>query len=670
MAAPKKPGSNQNTNTTAPQQGQNAFASTLAQAQAQPQTQQGPAQTQAQPQQGPAQGSSRQPRQGSMMDINSIMRRPMSRQSTGEVVAKFQQSLQALMDENYKEGFEREFKLIVLDNNVVNVGPLSSLLLCYNTIHNNRHVVAVHTMLIEASGPRLEPKVEQFSPTKTVTIDTVPGDVFISTSYFNKTREHVKQVYGRDMDVLDAGAVVLPRELESTNFMLLRQVLFNATNACFTTTQFHFDDGDFFSVDLINTKSEMLKSRLSFGENDVERSETNTGLPIRRDVNVTLSGSLINQHDDGFQQTRSIASVDGYVDLVFSPPQAPVQQMGYHPQAPMAGQEYYYPRLVITKMDTQIDANSIELQLLSLAQTTILSRQMNWAGCFRPRDHVKGTDLRDIGAIGYEVPLSGDVNAKPAAVDTKAASFGDAELYQLITQTIRDKLLYSLDIDECGDLGWLQQIFLTAADKFVPEDYNEVIAAADRLTNNMFSQFFFNNQDDTSIAWFDNNRIHLGYYKDEHGEMRDIRDIDYLAMLNLSGKDNLDVVAKWGDTFDNIDVPMEIRLADRAEMIRGILGDNVKFKAYARRITFNPHFIVSLNEACHAAGLIVRPENMIQEFTGGVVRGNFNVDRMGLSGSVANSQALFNNVSNSSFNNRGQSSMASFRGNFSRNRPV
>lgn len=608
---------------------------------------------QGQPQSGGQQAPPR--RRGSLMDINSMMSRPMSRQSTGEVVLRYQQVLKELMEANLKGSAAQEFELLVLDNNVANVGPLSSLLVCYHEQHNGRHYVAVYTLLVEGSAERLEPKTINMG-NRSIAIDTVAGDVF-NGHLWGKIAEHVQQTRGRQMEVLDAGAMVLPRELSHEDDMHMRMVLFNASQACFTVMERLVGGGEEpFTVELVNTSAEQLSARLSYsagGDEESGQAETATGLPVRSDVRITLTGSLQQQYAEGFAQTRPLATVDGYVDLVYSPPQ---------PAAPgqMPQTQHYYPRMVMTKMDTAVDAITMELQLLALAQSTLLSRQMAWAGCFRPRPNVKGLDIHDIGAVGYEIPLTGDTNAKREKVDTKSASFGINELYQLITMSVHDVLLYSMDIEEVGELSWIHQAFIAAANGD-PEAESIILEAANTLTSGKFAMTYQPQQGER-IAYDDQNRIHLGYYKGENGELRDIRDVDYLALLNVSGKDNPEAVIRWGETFDNRDIPLEIRLADRAELIRGMLGDNVKFKGYARRITFNPNFLISLNAACAAAGLVIRPNNLIHEFQGGTMRGNMNAGQYGVSGQAVS--GLFNY--STGYGNQHQGGLANFQGHFNR----
>ena len=591
---------------------------------------QGPNQgPQAAPHQGPAPGASaadsgahQQPGAGqrqqrrSVMDLNSMMRRPVSRRSTGEVVQRFRDSLEKSVEKNMDRNQSSAFRLEVLDNNTNNV-PLSSILVCYHQRINGHDKVAVYTLLVEDSGPRLSPQTINLGG-KNVEIDTVAGDVF-NGYLWGIIVDHINGVFGKDMEVMDGGAMVLPSELDPEDDEHIRRVLFNATSAVVTVmeSELNVDPQGIFSVSWINNPGDSLVARLDYNPSQPESA---TGEPIRSDLRVTLQGSVSSaQPVTGFEQVRDISTVDGFVDLVYTPPQSRQQ-----PGQP-APTQHYHPRFVITRADSQVDAVTMELQLLALSTTTLLSRNLAWAGVFRPRHGVKGVDTRDIGAIGFEVPFAGD---KPKRIDTKANDFDINKLYQLVSMAVNDSLMYSMDVEEVGELSWIHQAFIAAANG--NQDANQLILdSANNLTEGWFAQIFQGG----GVAVDDQVRVHTGYYIDEDGRQRDLREIDYLAMLNMVGESSPELVAKWGETFDNVNIPLEVRLEERANILKGILGQSMHVKGYARRITFNPAFLMALNEASAKAGLVVRPHNLIQEFMGTGMRGNMSAAQFGLSSS-------------------------------------
>lgn len=537
-----------------------------------------------------------------IMDVNMSLRRPMSRNSSGEQVIRFQDAFRKCMVDNMGGNYEDSFKLLVLDQNINNV-PLSSLLVCFHERSGAQDHVVVFSLIIEATN-RLTNRHINING-QNVEIDTVAGDIYNDTLW-ERVQHVVTESYGfANMNVYDAGAMVLPQELDAEDNLHIRHILFSASQACYTVMENQLGGKeDPFNVGFVGNNDQLV-ARLDYNP---QQAESATGLPIRSALNISLEGATAGQTNVYFDQVRQLTSVDCFVDLVYTPP----QQVGYG-QQPVT--QHYTPRVVMTRVDTDIDAITMELNLLALSTSTLVSRNHAWAGVYRPRHAVKGIDLQDIGAIGYEISMGQDGEKKK--VDTKAESFNGQALHQMLGMFVHERPVLSMDIEEVGELSWIHTAFIAAANGN-QEATQLIIDAANNLTNGNFQHLY----DGAPIAIDDQNRVHLGYYFDETNTKRDLRDIDYLAMLNLMGKDDPSLVMDWEATFNQVDVPLELRLEKRFNLIKGAIGGSVHLKGYARRITFNPNFLESLNQACAMAGLSIRPNNMLQDMGGQVQRGN------------------------------------------------
>lgn len=548
-------------------------------------------------------------RENGLASLTSRLSRPMQRSAASEGVMKLRNAFQGIIDEEIAPK-DAGFRLIVLDG-ANSMLALSSILVCYSVAGRGQEHVAVHTLLVESSG-RLVNRTLNVAG-QNIEIVTVAGDV-ADANMWAKVSQAVTEGYGRAVNVHDAGASVIPSELDVADQFHVRQVLFSAVQANYSTMVNHgVLEEDAFSANWVS-QSDVLSARLDFYP---EQPQTAAGLPTRSDVLVTLQGVIAGQQ--GQSQTEralDITRVDGFIDLVYSPPAG---QMGFQPygmpQQPVQTQ-HYVPRFVMTQVSSEISAITMELQLLAMSTSTLLVNGAGgiapWMNSFKPRYNAGQLDLRDLGAVGYEVNLTGDANAKPDRIDTKADSFNQQSLYQLIYAALHPKLMFSMDVEEVSDMSWINLAFIAAATG--DRDATKVIIdAADRLTLNNFSRLFPAGE---VIAQDDNNRVHLGYYIDQAGNKRDLRDIDYLAMLNWVGSKDMSAVKQWSETFDRRDIPMEIRLERRQKMLEHLLGSSLHIKGYARRITFNPNFIMALNAACDAAGLKIRPGNIVQDFSG------------------------------------------------------
>lgn len=529
----------------------------------------------------------------SVVGLNSVFRRPLGRSAAAEAVQRYNSAFKEILKE--ETGDDTGIRLLVLDSNTHHT-PLSALIVCLSAEEAGRHVVAAHTLIVESSAGRLNSRTLPMGNGHTVELITTPGDCY-DRNMLSRVHEVVMQSYGRGVDFVDAGANVIPSELSAEDHTHVRSILFHATTALATVVDNFLGTEKPFTADEIGQR-DLLSARLDYNALNVE---TAAGLPKRCDVTVTLQGLVQNNAPGAFEQQQDITHMGGFVDLVYSQPQPAAYG---HPPQP----QQYYPRLVLTDATTSVDMITMELLLTGLSTTTLLSQSMAWANAFRPRFNADD-DIHDIGAIGYEMNLSGQPDAVPARIDTKSESFGQQGFYELMTAAVHPQLIYSMDVEETGDLSWIHNAFLAAASGD-PAATQLIVDSANALTKGAFGRLY----DGSGIARDDNNRIHIGYYTDKHGNKRDIRDIDYLAVLNLLGENGKSDIEKWSETFDRSDIPVEIRLERRAKMLQGLLGDSMVIKGYARRLTFNPVFIQALQAACGDAGIVVRPTNLVHDY--------------------------------------------------------
>ena len=554
-------------------------------------------------------------------DLNALLRRPMARKQSGEAVKALVAAITKTLDASLNEEVRGDFKVFTMDNNT-NMIALSVILLTLSTNHNGQQYTAVYTYIVEGSGSRLAPRTYQIG-NQSVEIDTVAGDV-ANAALWAKIEQFLIESSGTKSNLIFAGNLVLPTELSADDQPRIHNVTYVAVQALHTVTETTvLGNSEALSVSMIDPNAS-LTAILDYNPPAVE---TATGLPVRSNLSVTLRSILNNQGANlGYhEQARDITVTDGFVDLVFSPPAPPAY--GQQPTT-----QTYYARRVITRLDSEVNAMTPELALLALGTDMVVNRDIAWGGQFLPRYTAPNfLDMRDIGAIGYETNFAGAPNPVFDRIDTKANDFGKAELQALIKLAVHQNALFSMDIDETGELSWLHTTFLAAANGN-PEAIRSIIEAADRLTDGAFSRTGFNG----AITHDDNNRVHLGYYTGQDGQLHDLRDIDYLAVLNLQGADDMDTVINWQRTYDDLSVPLEMRLESRAKILKAILADaKPQFKGYARRVTFMPEFLAALQIALHNAGLTVRPTNMIMDYTGAVGRGNYNPGSFALAGGQA-----------------------------------
>lgn len=569
----------------------------------------------------------------SVLDINANHRRPVPRTMSGEDVQTIVNGLKDRASKILTEQQKKEFNILVLDNNQTKV-TFSSILVCYLEQFQGKNHIAVYSLLVESSAAPLDPNSVNLGGT-TVEVDIVPGDIYLNKSYWSVLEQYVLNSYGLEAVIHDAGCVVIAAEAEINTEARFNRLLHNSTQACYTIMDNQLGGNEEpFTLGEVGANDQMI-ARVEFTR---QHGEDIVGMPVREDIIVTMSAQTQADSQFSLQQTRALTRVTGYVDLMYQPAQAGFQPQQnafgmFGNQQQMLATQMYQPRMVLTSVDTLTDAVSMELQLLALSTAMGLNRNMLWSGTYRSnKGKVTDVDLKDLGATGYEVNLTGDPNAKPDALPTRSADFGDNEMRQLINMLIAPKLIYSLDIAEAGELSWIHQTYIAAANG--DNDARlAILQAANNLTMGHFQQLF-----DASkpVCYDDQDRIHLGYYLDREGNRRDLREIDYLAILNLAGKTNPKLVEAWEETHRNTQVALEIRLAQRKEILRQLLASEIHVKGFARRVSFDNGFLEALSEAIVRSGLNVRPAKGLDDNANLVQRGGYDLGHLVASGNIGN----------------------------------
>ncbi|MBE0438163.1 MAG: hypothetical protein IBX57_00150 [Gammaproteobacteria bacterium] len=538
-----------------------------------------------------------------LSEINSVLRRPISRSSGSEVVNRFAESFKQLLGTD-----NVDYQIHTMDNNNVVIGPMSLILVTMNVTSGGKKYVMTYTLIVEGSGDRLAPRlipIDQNGVRRQIEIVTTPSELY-SASMVAKIEAYLKGKLGtNDVVIVDAGLSVIPSEVDSEDLEKARLVLFNATGALMSTVENIFPEYKMaFNIGMVQNGQEKLTTRV-----DYHRSQKADyyGMPVRSDISLQLSASINDQSNDiEHQQNRNILEVSGFVDLLYAP--APKQNPNPYYQG-QVDTTIYQPRFIITRSDTMIDANTMELQLLGLAQAQVIAHRQ-WAWTFSPNHAAKGIDITDIGAVGYEdETLITDKGRQ--RIDTKAKAFGPAEFQALIGAYLKPDLVYSMDIQEGGDLSWLLDVLTAAASGDHPA-YEHIVEAADNLTGGLFSQELTHISGAGQFLHPKVDRVPMGYYMTD-GVMRDIRDVDYLAVLNMFGKSDIDTVVKWSEASNNPNIPMEIRLEEQMKIIEAVTGRPV-IKAYAQRVTFGATFLSALVNSCTKAGLMINLSNPAGDF--------------------------------------------------------
>lgn len=500
-----------------------------------------------------------------------------------------------------RDGAYGKPQFITLESAVIGL-PVDGLAIVMYARKEGRSIPLLFTLLMESAEP-LERRAFNMG-NYSISVTSVTGDVF-NDGVAAAINSHVANVLNTKETILSAGVNVVPKSLDlkdPENEKHVRNLLFFALGALNTAYDVRFGKPRFLSLvkPLGDNKFEKIVQTLHAQAIWGGRSlETAAGQPIRSDVVLQTTVRAGLKATAGLTQnvaTRPVTALAAYVDLVYAPPRVDNNgQQTYHSYGiPQNAKVVWYPRMVITRNRPMGRVINVGEMLLSLATATVLGTNYNWINAFQPKRGVD--DIHDIGALGFEHEF---VPGQRAKIDTQDKSFN---LPDFLNHTVEDNLLYSMDIEEAGDLTWMETALLscTRNDEEGQAAREYIIKAADSLTGGAFSKRF---KSGAKIVANEVVRIHLGHYQDGD-EVVDLRNIDHLACLNLTGKNGTATTQKWANSLVNYRGNEAISLDDR-EKILGELVPNAVITGYANRITFNAHFLFALADAIADAGTTI-----------------------------------------------------------------
>lgn len=530
----------------------------------------------------------------SFRNLGSMMASPMSKAPGSEVLTKMEKAFAAVAEESADPGCEYTF--IPLDMNTTTNLSASALIVAVRVKNALDLGVGYHSLIVEAASEAIQPKYESING-QNVEVTRVIGDAY-DVTMIKAIAEAVQRKFPQSI-IRNADAEYVPREFNLQDQGAVRGLLANAIIASYT--EIATKDTNFIDINLrLAAKDSTLVARTTF--NNPEHHDA-VGLPVRSDIVIDFSAAPPGNTPQGgtnVERTQALAQVRGFPDLVWAP-EAPPQNMFATYQQQQQSTRLYAARFVMSGLEA-VPHLTIPMQLLALATALTLRDGDAYTQAFQGDQYNSSTyNLHDIGAIGLEAQFTKDAGGISQRIDTKAATFTPMAFAHLFSMLVRPGLIMSLDVPEVGDSTWYNAVFAAAA--VGDANANQaIIDAANYLTDGRFSQIF---PAGGRVAVDENNRIHLGYYTDNTGVKKDLREIDYLAILNIQGETDPKIVQDWSDTFTRVEFPLTQRLAARKKIIVGLFP-NAVFTGFACRVTFEVQFLDALAQACAQAGLEIR----------------------------------------------------------------
>ena len=546
----------------------------------------------------------------SWLNIGGVSEFALDTNPSSEVVSALREAF---------EGFTKtppkgmEVDVFVLDNNNYPDLYYSVVVMAARITALPEKPVAYHFYLVEATGTPLE------ITTKTVDHENVEIMPLASDAYDAVVRELVlREIRARYQGVphLETSAEVIPASFDVKSNPHVWAIYCSGIAAIRQIVDFKYNQKR------LNIAAARKDAYLAVvARRNFDRVTGVDGLPVRADILVDLVARA-RKKDDTQSLNKSVSSplsrACGYIDFAWAKePTAPVQQqmmMDANGQLvpvmiPQQTPKLYVPVFVLTSVQSY-ELQSMEAQLMGLLGPALLMENNNWTFGNFPRKGVsKGKQkrqLRDLSAIGLDIEKNADgTGVRLSDIGTEGYTMG---MHKAFMESICKGLVIAMDVPECGSATWQYSVFVAAANGNAAAT-QQIIDAADNLLNGHFSKFF---KEGSKIAEDWGGRIHGGYYLDEDREKADIRDVDYLTVLNMFGDNDMNVVRSYSDSYNKVTIPLPIRMQKRKQII-----DNLSpvYTQYMRRVVFSGEFLNALKQAAKACGMTMSPELPYTETT-------------------------------------------------------
>lgn len=222
---------------------------------------------------------------------------------------------------------------------------------------------------------------------------------------------------------------------------------------------------------------------------------------------------------------------------------------------------------------------SIENSLLLMGSTTLLANNFRWVEGLRPRSGTEYKPLEELSALWLAHP---DPKSRGVAQDI-TPNTEDGELSDFLDFTVNPEPYYGMVLSIGSEKGWANSIFERIAlaegeeaDALIKTLYN----ACDKLTGNEFSNVLAErgySRRKKPVETTDN-RVFTGYFRDNEGNVRDIREWNVPAILTLVKDDPAaayEIAMEYQDTLmTDSGTELASDLAERYRILKLVVGDN------------------------------------------------------------------------------------------------
>lgn len=468
----------------------------------------------------------------------------------------------------------------------------------------NPDLVAHYTLVLEATGDRLNPEFKNIVPGQPIRVNHVTSDAY--DSVLVGLVQNAVQANFKNANLLNANAMVVPRGVTLQNPDKIEQIVINALTACVTALQ------QYNGVGTMNLGK--LTGNPNFTLNATFGRHTKTdilGNPVRSSVLIDMISALPNQSRQANLDVINseanevkVFELSGFVQPVWSK-EAQTPFYGLVPQQQAQITPAFTPELVLTDMSFTREASPSAIILAITAAVATLSDGSNWMQAFMPRKTASEaeTKLTDITALNITANIGNDQSRQGFGPKLKPEEFIDnpRAAFGLISTLFEQSLMVSVDCPEAGPQSWYLNLLVQAA--FNQGDAYRVLFDA---ANVLFDGHFADEFKEGDPMFTNVVRIPNGTYVHPDGSIRDLREIDYTAVANTFGAQPEYITDFSNSYVATGQVPVEKLLADREDIIALATHDSATITSYSIRVTLSTQLLSACSRCLAKMRLPIR----------------------------------------------------------------
>ena len=418
---------------------------------------------------------------------------------------------------------------------------------------------------------------------------------------------------------------IIPTSFDPENTDAVKNMVSNAAQAAMTSLTMFAEQGRYFprDLDLVEGLRPEGKSRGN-GDADLTFITTNNNTVLYDHLSNPVRSSIVIQAVTNYRKDSSnnrsindgsgprvILETVGYVDLIPATPRSMMPQMTQGQFGMMIDQRRLKPVFVIESAISNISntPGSIFANVLVAAD---LGRTAGWVRAFtRKGSSVSDNDLNltDVRAITIDFPdpmNPGKPTPKPPVGEL---AHNEERLMQFMGNYCFQELTLAMDIPLAGPSSWYLSIFSAAA-MGKPGAISRLNKAVDDLCHGGFLPLL----NATPQAPFLNavHEIEYGYYEDSRDKtMHSTNEIDYVAVANYADhQNNPDILERWTNSYLNTSRDQKLRMQDRRNIVREILGPSTTFTGRSFRVFWNDKYIALALKAISNAGITIGSDSL------------------------------------------------------------